>query len=482
MVDPVQLDGRGLRPSDVAAVAREERTALVAPEAFERVRHAHRVALEVAARRPVYGRSTGVGANRSVTVTDPRLHGTRLLRSHASGAGPLLPAEQVRATMVVRLNQLLAGGSGVSAEVVAALAGAVEAGALPSLRSCGAVGTGDLSALAELALTLAGERPWTGPDQPAVAFDTMDALPFISSSAVTLATASLALDRLHRFGDAAVTVAALSFLAARANAEALSPAAAVATPLVGATRTAGRLRLLLGTLPEPARIQDPYGFRTLPQTHGALVDGLDGAESLLLALLNAPSENPLVDVQAGDVVHHGGFQLHSLTAALDSLRLGTARAASLARARTGHLLDPRITALTPFLADGAAGSSGLMGLEYTAASAVARLRHLATPVSTQTAVLSLGMEEDASFANLAADLTLDAAEPLGVVLAAELVTAVRALRMQQLRPAGPLGGVWDQLLDRLPADLGDRSLSEDLDTAGALLPSLTDLVRGLEPR
>ncbi|GAA3417204.1 hypothetical protein GCM10018952_48290 [Streptosporangium vulgare] len=109
---------------------------------------------------PVYGRTTGVGANKDVTTEDT---GLDLLRSHAGGAGPVIEAFRARATLVVRLNQLLAGGSGVDPALLPVLAAAVNRGLTPPIRTYGAIGTGDLTALATTALCLLGELPWTSP-------------------------------------------------------------------------------------------------------------------------------------------------------------------------------------------------------------------------------------------------------------------------------------------------------------------------------
>ena len=97
--------------------------------------------------RPVYGRTTGVGANRSIRVTGGG-HGLRLLRSHAGGAGPMLSAALARAMLAVRLNQLAACGSGVDPALLPVLAEALNLGLVPPVRAVGAIGTGDLGALA----------------------------------------------------------------------------------------------------------------------------------------------------------------------------------------------------------------------------------------------------------------------------------------------------------------------------------------------
>lgn len=470
MTGTVDLDGRSLTAATVQAVAQGCLKVRIAPSALARVQRAHEVARQVVNRRPVYGRTTGVGANRAVEVPESDAHGLRLLRSHAAGAGPRLPAELVRAALGVRLNQLLAGGSGVSPEVAVALVQALNSNSLPRVRQYGGVGTGDLPALADIALTLAGELPWTGTSMVPTTFGATDALAFVSSNAVSLGCAALAYEELRRLVGSSLEVAALSYLAAGGNGEAISAAVAVVTPFPGAVAVAERLSGLLVELPEAARIQDPYAFRTLPQTLGLVVESLGSLEDRLNVLLNAPCENPLVDPEQADVVHHGGFELHYLTAALDALRLALAKSVGLSQARIGHLLDPRITGLPAFLAGDVPGSSGLMAVEYATASALARVRHLANPVSPQTAVLSGGAEEDASFAGLAAELTLEMADPCRTVVAGELVTAVRALRMRGMHPAGAvLAGLFDEVTTRLPDSLEDRRLSGDIDVALDLL-------------
>jgi histidine ammonia-lyase len=183
----IVIDGESLSCDDVKYVARDATSVIVAPDGVARARAAWEVALEVAADQPVYGRTTGVGANRLVTVEwdDADAHGLRLLRSHAAGAGPPLAPEIVRAMLVVRLNQLAGGGSGVGPGVLGALAEALNRGAMPPVPRYGAIGTGDLTALAATALCLLGERSWNGPG-PLFPLPSSDALAFISSNAATL--------------------------------------------------------------------------------------------------------------------------------------------------------------------------------------------------------------------------------------------------------------------------------------------------------
>src|SRR5207253_7768322 len=156
----VLIDGAKLTCREVTQVARREAPVSLAPEGLERARAAAQTVRQIAALGDVYGRTTGVGANRDVPAQDPTGHGRRLLRSHAAGAGPALEVAETRAMMVVRLNQLAAGGSGVEPAVLGALAEALNTGKLPAVRRFGAIGTGDLHGLAALGLCLLGEVPW----------------------------------------------------------------------------------------------------------------------------------------------------------------------------------------------------------------------------------------------------------------------------------------------------------------------------------
>jgi len=212
---PIVLDGSRLSCADVVRVARAGDPVVLDADALRRAERAYLLAREIGAKRAVYGRTTGVGANRHAVV-DPDgadLHGLRLLRSHAAGTGEPYPDDVVRATLVIRLNQLAAAGSGVHPRLLRALEEALRLGAVPLVHSRGAIGTGDLTALAEIALTVAGQRPWRVGTLDPVPISPGDALAFISSNAATLAESVLAWHELRRLLRASHVIAALSYCA-----------------------------------------------------------------------------------------------------------------------------------------------------------------------------------------------------------------------------------------------------------------------------
>jgi histidine ammonia-lyase len=459
----IVLDGTGLDAAALAAVATRREGVALSADALRRATASFEFAERVATEQPVYGRSTGVGGNRQVAVTDPEAHAVRLLRSHATSLGPLRAPERVRGMLAVRLNQLAAGGSGVHPDVLTGLTAMLARDALPPVRELGSVGTGDLPALAVTALALSGEVPTTVPLDVRISFGPGDALPFLSSNAAAIADAMLAHDALARLARAITRVAALSFGAVDGNPEAFGAPVEGSTHFAGIQKVCHEMRGLIGVTRPPARIQDPYGLRVLPQVHGAFWDRLDAVDLATVAMANAPRENPSLLPDAG-VFHHGSFFAATLGQVLDATVSAAAQTAQLGLGRLTMLSEPAMTGLPPFLGDGTEGASGLMITEYVAASALGALRVLATVTGTQTVVLSRGLEEDASYASLAARQALDAAEPLRAVLACELVAAVRALRMRGL----PV----PEELAELPDDPADRDLTGDLQLACSLLDVL----------
>ncbi|MEU9185258.1 aromatic amino acid ammonia-lyase [Streptomyces sp. NPDC048484] len=488
----VVLDGYSTSVTDVVRLADGSVRPVPGTDAMKRVEESWDAARRIAATGRVYGRSTGVGANRNEDVPTEAAaeHGLRLLRSHAGAIGAELPAREVRAMLAVRANQLLAGGAGLRPTVVTALCEALETGAYPVVNEFGSVGTGDIAALAQVGLALAGEHPWRG--EGATGFlapepqplDNNDALALISSNALTLGQSALALHELRGLIGATQVVGALSLVAVDGSYEAYAAPVHAARPHRGSTEVARRMRELIGAPDRPTpplgRLQDPYGFRCLPQIHGPAHDAADALEEVLAVEINAAAENPLICAEDMAAYHHGGFYQAQLALALDHFRLSLTQVARLSTSRLSTLNEPAYTRLRPFLADHEAASSGVMILEYAAGAALGDLRAFSAPASLGHAVLSRGVEEQASFASLAARQALRACDAYRLVVGCELVAAVRALRQRGLRPDPelPVARALEIAESVLDADPTDRPLTDDVTAAAALLDRFTDIWSG----
>ena len=473
--ETIRLDGRSLTVDDLVAIAADRATVVADPDALRLVEQRHAQLHAAREQGAVYGANTGVGANRHERTTDETGHGLRLLRSHCAGVGPEEDDLSARATMTVRLNQILAGGSGISRRIAEALAAALDAGAVPTLHSWGAIGTADLAALAELGLTLAGERPWRSGSGPVTVIDATDALPMVSSSALTVATAALAVADVEALLRASTVTAALSFLALRGNPEAYDPVVHDARAHPHQPETAASLRAMVAGAGTPARIQDPFGLRVVPQVTAPALHAAAALRDVLTAELNAAAENPLIT--ADGVRHHGQFHTATLATGLDTVRGAFLPVLSLSAARLGLLMRPEMTGLRAFLAAGPPGSSGLMISEYVVQDLLAEIRGGSQPTAAGTLTISLGLEEHASFATQGARSLRTAARLAPTLLAAELLAAVRALRMAPERLVGGVAGDAFELAARtLDDEVADRPLGVDLDRAAGLLPALAELV------
>jgi histidine ammonia-lyase len=480
------LDGETLTPAAVAAVAREDHPVSLSQRARER----NLAARETIAQRlrtggALYGATTGVGALRDHEITGPEReeYQWNLLRSHAVSAGRPVAPELVRAGMVVRANQLGAGGAGVAPALLDGLIDALNLGISPLTREFGSLGTGDLPALAETALALLGEGSvWLdGQLRDAVPLiadarlGLRDALGFMSSNAFTSGHAALLVVDGLRLQDSWLAVAALSFEALDADPTVLDARVQAAVGAPGQVAVATRMRELLAgasLIPgAPDRmVQDPYPFRVLPQVDGVAFDALRALETVVARDLNARPENALIE--SGRALPTGNFHGAELAAALDALRNAIAQSGSLIAARVSALLDPRMTGLPPFLSDRPGPDSGMMMLEYTAHSAASEIRSLVMPSATQTVWASLGVESHASLGSIAVRRTGETLEALRVLVATELVLSVRAMR---LAGRTPQGAGTKRLFERagalLPAASGDRALGRDVEAAMSVVES-----------
>ena len=470
----VGLDGRTLSIDDLVLVASGRADVTVDPDALDLVEQRHAALQRALAAGAVYGANTGVGANRREPTGDDGSHALRLLRSHCAAVGPVEDDATARAAMTVRLSQILAGGSGISRRVTEALAEALHVGAVPTLHSWGAIGTADLASLAELGLTLAGERPWRSGPGPVTTIDATDALPLISSRALTVATAALALDRVASLLRASVVVGALTFLALRGNPEAYDEAVHRARAHPCQAEVAVMLRGLVAGSGAPARIQDPFGLRVLPQVAAPALHAARELRRVLTEELTAAVENPLVT--ADGVRHHGQFHTATLASHLDAVRGAFLPVLSLSTARLGLLMRPDMTGLPAFLAAGPAASSGLMISEYVVQDLLTEIRVGMQPVAAGTLTISLGLEEHASFATQGARSLRAMTRLAPTLLAAELVAAVRALRMAAGRLTGGIAGRAFELgAAVVDPDMDDRPLGGDLERVAALRPELAAL-------
>ena len=446
----------------------------------------------------VYGISTGFGALVSSAVAPERQRRLQLnlLRSHAAGTGPDLPAEVVRAAMAIRVNGLLLGHSGVRPIVVQRVAQLLNAGLTPRVPRTGSLGaSGDLAPSAHAFLPLLGEgEVLAGDDGTAVIdgatalahagiepleLESKEGLALINGTHFMAAIGALLGRRVAGLLDTADLVAATTVDALRGALPAFDPRVHALRPLRGqATAAANILAALEGSERTHAagslRLQDAYSLRCAAQVHGAAREGHRFFCELVHADLNAVTDNPLVFDDPAEVISAGNFHGQSLAVAFDTLRLGIADLASISERRTFRLVSPSLNGRLPaFLTEDAGASSGYMVIQYTAAALVAELRALAQPVSIDSIPTSDNQEDHVSMGMTGALMALDAVGRLERVLAIELLCACQALDLDADPPGAPaqrIAALHAAVRERVPTLTDDRPPATDLE---AVLPVIT---------
>ncbi|MFZ0089612.1 MAG: histidine ammonia-lyase [Solirubrobacteraceae bacterium] len=473
---------------DVAAIADGARIGLD-PAALELVARNRRTLERIlSAGTAVYGISTGFGALVSNTVA-PELQRhlqVNLLRSHAAGTGERLPSPVVRAAMAVRLNGLLLGHSGVRPVVVERVAELLNGGYTPLVPRTGSLGaSGDLAPSAHAFLPLLGEGHAFDPAGELVpgvealgalgleplALESKEGLALINGTHFMSAIGALLAVRVDRLLDAVDMVTAVTIDALRGALPAFEDRVHRLRPLPGQSRCAAHIRAALdgstrATGPGSPRLQDAYSLRCAAQVHGAAREAFRFFAALVVADLNAVTDNPLVFESPDEVISAGNFHGQSLALAFDTIRLSLADLGSISERRTFRMLSPTINGRLPaFLTHDAGASSGYMVIQYTAAALVAELRVLAHPVSIDSISTSDNQEDHVSMGMTAALMALDAADRLEQIVAIELLCACQALDCDPGAPGSAVAELHARVRERVPMLTEDRPPADDLRAA-----------------
>jgi histidine ammonia-lyase len=435
----VEIDGHALTADQVVRVARAgERVALAGP-AVETMRRSRRIVEDrLGARDVVYGLTTGVGERKSVLLEPGEIDefNRLMILNHRVGQGPHAPADVVRAAMVRLLNLFASGTTGVRPELAQLIEATLNEGAAPEVRLLGSVGLADLAPLADLAHGVVG--PSTLELAPG------EALAFVDNNTFSTGAATLAIWDLGRLLDTLDVAGAMDLEAFRANPSALHPSVAESRPYPGLRYSIERLHALLegSALWEEGtarNLQDPLSFRSLPQQHGAMRDGLAWAGVQLEIELNAAQGNPLVDISTGAVRSVGNFEMLPLAAALDHLRILLATVLTSAGERVLKLVHERFSDLPHGLAAGRGlAEDALNEFGVSVQALVAEARLLGAPVSFELASTTQadGIEDRMTMAPLGAR-RLSEMVGLGHRIAAiELLTSAQAVDRSGLRPLG----------------------------------------------
>jgi histidine ammonia-lyase len=457
----LHINGNDLTLEAVREVAVERRPVLLDPDAREAVDRARAVVdTLVAENRVSYAITTGVGKLADVRIAGDQIRELQvnLVRSHAGGLGEALSAAETRAMMLLRVNSLSKGHSGVRGAVIDTICEMLNRGVTPMVPSQGSVGaSGDLAPLAHLALALIGEGECLGSKDdekgmriPAadamrraqikpLVLEAKEAVSLINGTQAMLGVGILALLAAEILADTADVIGALSLDALRGTDVAFDERIHQARPHPGQLRTAANLRKMLegSRLRESHldcdRVQDAYSLRCMPQVHGAVRDTLVHCREVMEIEVNSAVDNPLVFLKnskdgEADVISGGNFHGQPLAFVLDFLGIALSALAGISERRLERMVNPALSeGLPPFLASGAGLNSGFMMAQVGAASLVSENKVLAHPASVDSITTSGNKEDYVSMGMTAALKLKRIVENTRNAMAIEAMAATQAL-------------------------------------------------------
>jgi histidine ammonia-lyase len=400
--------------------------------------------------KPIYGINTGFGSLCNVEISTENLTKLQenLIKSHACGTGEEVPGEIVKIMLLLKIQSLSYGHSGVQLATVERLIEFYNNDIIPVIYTLGSLGaSGDLAPLAHLSLPLLGEGEvyYDGFRQPTkkvmekmnwqpIVMQSKEGLALLNGTQFMSAYGAYILLKSCKLSYLADLIGAISLEGFDGRIEPFNDLIHLIRPHKGQIQTARRLTELLEDsqiIAQPKKhVQDPYSFRCMPQVHGASKDTIDYVKKVFRTEINSVTDNPNIFVGDDEIISGGNFHGQPLALAFDFLGIALAELGSISERRTYQLISG-LRDLPAFLVDNPGLNSGFMIPQYTAASIVSQNKQLATPASIDSIVSSNGQEDHVSMGANAATKTLRIVDNLERILAIELMNASQALEFRR---------------------------------------------------
>ena len=399
---------------------------------------------------PIYGINTGFGSLCNVKISSEDLSKLQenLVKSHSCGTGEEVPIDIVKLMLLLKIQSLSYGHSGIQLQTVERLIAFFNNDILPVVYTQGSLGaSGDLAPLAHLSLPLLGEGEvhfeghkvhssevlkhfkW----KPIV-LQSKEGLALLNGTQFMSAYGAHILMRVSKFSYLADLIGTISLEGFDGRIEPFSELIHFIRPHKGQIVTAKRIKgFLEGSeiiKQSKNHVQDPYSFRCIPQVHGASKDAIDYVKKVFKTEINSVTDNPNIFIESDQILSGGNFHGQPLALALDFMAIALAELGSISERRTYQLISGTRN-LPAFLVDNPGLNSGLMIPQYTSASIASQNKQLATPASVDSIVSSNGQEDHVSMGANAATKALRVLDNLERILAIELMSASQAIEYRR---------------------------------------------------
>jgi histidine ammonia-lyase len=438
---------------------------------------------------PIYGINTGFGSlyDKSISKSDLNTLQRNLVMSHACGLGDEVPLDVVKLMLLLKIQSLSYGNSGVQLTTVERLVSFYNENILPQIFQLGSLGaSGDLAPLAHLALPLIGlgkvyykevlceaeainkKFAW----EP-ITLQSKEGLALLNGTQFMAAYGAYLLIEAKKYNFLANLISAISLDAYDGRIEPFHPRVHEIRPHKGQIDTAKTIRSILDgsqiIQQQKVHVQDPYSFRCIPQVHGASQDAIAYVQSVFETEINSATDNPNIFPDEDLIISAGNFHGQPLAISLDFLSISLAELGNISERRIYRLISGK-RGLPSFLVHEPGLNSGFMIPQYTAASIVSQNKQLATPASVDSISSSQDQEDHVSMGANAATKAYKIMENLKRILAIELFNAAQALEFRRpLRSSQKIESFVALYRDKVEFILADKVMHGEIEKSIAFL-------------
>jgi histidine ammonia-lyase len=444
--------------------------------------------------KTIYGVNTGFGrlAQQRISHDDMERLQQNLILSHSAGVGPALDDSIVRLALILKVNSLAQGYSGVRRELPQFCLQLLNKNMIPLVPSQGSVGaSGDLAPLAHMSAPIIGHGKLRHNGQTDSAatilkqanmepmtLKSKEGIALINGTQISAAIATYALLRLNRIFQATMISGAMSVDAALGSDVPFDDKIHQVRRHEGQIECARIYRRLLAgseireSHRDCTRVQDPYSLRCQPQVMGACLDQIRYAAKTLFVEANAVTDNPLVFHAQGEVLSGGNFHAEPVAFASDALAVAIAEIGSMAERRIALLNDSNFSNLPAFLTEHGGLNCGFMIAHVTSAALVSENKMLAHPASVDSIPTSANQEDHVSMATHGAYRLLKMLDNLQFIVAIELLAAAEGIDFRApLKPSSIIAQSLDRIRQVAPRFTTDRSFDPEISAVSQLIES-----------
>ena len=441
---------------------------------------------------PIYGINTGFGSlcNHKISNDDLGKLQTNLVLSHACGTGDKVPDEIVKIMLLLKVQSLSYGHSGVQLETVERLIEMFNKNILPVIFQQGSLGaSGDLAPLAHLSLPLLGvgkvvvdgkevetKSIMKSNGWKAITLQSKEGLALLNGTQFMGAYGVWSLLKAQKLSYMADMIGAISLEAFDGRSECFDELIHLVRPHKGQLKSAENIRdFLKGSEIQEAEkqhVQDPYSFRCMPQVHGASKDVITHVKDVFTTEINSVTDNPTIFIGEDKIISGGNFHGQPLAMAMDYLAIGLSELGSISERRTYQLISGQ-RGLPAFLVAKPGLNSGMMIPQYTAASIASQNKQLCTPSSVDSIVSSNGQEDHVSMGANAATKLYRVLENTERILAIELLNATQGIAFRNTKSSDFIEGILDIYRDEVEFLSADRLLHDDIERSIGFLQGLS---------